>query len=173
MVDLYIRDLEAKIAQYEAIMSRCPQCKTTLSSPEAESNTASSLQTRSSRPAQQTAAKAPPATITGPSKRTAPALALSSSARSSKQLRPGSRIEIQASDLQQRTPPVPLFASSNRSDQGTEAPGPTLGHPPIIPSGRPTTRSVTSTAAGSTGQPATSPESHSGEKVSDNQRRRA
>ncbi len=151
MTDLYIKELEEKVAHYEAIMSRCPQCKTTLAIPEAESTTAASRHSRSRRSAQQLATKAPPPAITGASKGPTPASTVSSSARSSKQLQPASQTELRATALQQ----IPPAASSNRGHQTTAAPVSIAQHPELDPPDHPTTGSVTSSTKKSLGQPTT------------------
>lgn len=137
-------------------MSSCPQCKTNLPTPEAESTTRSSRHSRSSRSAQQPARKEPQPALTGPSKRPAPEPTLSSSTQSSKQLRPTSRKELQTSKSQQCTPSLPPAASSNRSHQTIEAPIPTLRHPSKILSDPPTTGCATASAANTSGPPTTS-----------------
>lgn len=154
MAGLYIKDLEKKVARYEAIISRCPQCKTILQTPEIEATTAPSRQSRSSRSAQQPAAKVPLPALTGPSERPAPASKLSLSARPSKKLDPASRTDLQASDSQQCAPPIPPAASSNQSQQNTEASFSTQPCP-LNSSDHRTTRSVTSSAADSSGKPTT------------------
>lgn len=181
MADFYIRELEGKVAHsegkvahYEAIMSRCAQCKTKLPIPEAEYLTPASRHSRSSGLVQQPAAEAPPPALIGPSKRSvpaaklpapvlsgfskrsAPASTLSSSARSSKQLHPASRIHTETSDLQQPTPSNPPSASSNPSHQTIEAPVATLRHPRRKSSDHPISRSEKSSAADPSEQPTTS-----------------
>lgn len=137
-------------------MSRCPQCKTTLPTPEVDFTAPSSRHSRSSGSAQQAAAKVPLPALTGPSKRPVPASTLFSSARSSKQLRPASRTELQVSDIQQSNSSIPAAASSNQSHQTTEAPILIVRHPPMSSSDLPTTGSIKSSTADSTGQYTTS-----------------
>ena len=151
-----LRGLEKKIAHYEAIMGKCPRCRTALPAPEAQSTAHSQPNSRASRLAQRPAAKIPPPTLTGPSKRPAPASTLSSFARSSKQLQPVSRTEPQAEDLAQYSPSNAPPASSNRSHRTTE---PTLSSPrprSTDSSDRSTTGSVTLPTGGSSGHTAAS-----------------
>lgn len=142
-------------------MSRCPQCKKTLPTPEAEPTTSSSRYSRSNRSAQQPGAKSLPSVLTDPSKQPAPATTLSSSARSSQRLRPAARTELQASVLQQPTLPVPRPASSNRSHQTAEAPISTPRRSSKNSSDHPTMGSETSSAANSSSQPATTSQTRS------------
>ena len=155
MADLYIRELEERVANYEAILSKCPQCKTTLPTPGAQSTSSSSRHSPPSRSAQQPAAKVPPV-LTSPSNRPTPASTLSSSTRSSKQLHHVSRTEQQVSDSQQYSPSIPPAVSSNRLHRTTEEPVSTLRHPSEKPSDHPTTRSVASSGVDSSGQPTAS-----------------
>lgn len=136
-------------------MSRCSRCKPNLPTPEAGSATRSLRHSRSSRSARQPAAEVPPSALTGPSKRPAPASTLSS-ARSSEKPHLASRTERQVDDQQQRTASIPPAASSNRSPKITEAPFSTLRHPPKDSSDPPTTDSITSSAADSSGKPTNS-----------------
>ena len=136
-------------------MSRCPQCKTALPAPETEPIIAASRRSRSSRSAQQPAAKAPPPALTNPSKRTAPASSGSTSTRASKQLHPTSRTEQQARDPQQCTPVVRPAASSSRSYPTREVPVSTVQHESINSSDHPTVGPVTSSTVDSLEKPST------------------
>ena len=156
MGDFYVKELEDKVTRYEAVMSRCPQCKSSLPTPEADSTGPHTRQSRSSRSAQQPAANVPPPALASPSKRPVPASTLRSSARSSKQLHPESRTEPQASSVQQITPSIPPAAQSSRSHQTREAPIASLRRPLTNSSDLPNTGSVTSSAPESTKQPTTS-----------------
>lgn len=137
-------------------MSKCPQCKTTLQTSEADSTTQSSPNSRASRSAQQPNTKVPPPALTAPSKRPAPAFTLSSSARSSKKPPPTSRAEPQASDMQQGSSLTTPAAASNRSHRNTEVPILTLRPSSINSSNHPTTGSANSLTADSSEKVTTS-----------------
>ena len=156
MAALYVKELEEKVARYEAVMSRCPRCKSTLPPPKADSTGLHTRHSRSSRSAQQPAAKVPPPAPAGPSKRSVPTSTLRSSARVSKQLHPGSRAEPQASSVQQNSLSVQSAAQSSQSHQTSEVPIAPLRRPLMNLSDDPKTGSVPSSAPESTRQPTTS-----------------
>ena len=143
MSDLYVKELEQKVARYEMIMSNCPQCKNNLPSLEVEPATVPPRQSRQSRSEQQPATEVPatlsprqsrlsrseqqPATkvpapaLIGSSKMPTSTSTLPSSAISSKQLPPQSRTQLQASDLDRVTSVIPSATRSSRSHQGSKA----------------------------------------------------
>ena len=156
MADLYIKDLKKKIAHYEAIMMKCPQCKTSLPTPEAEStDTSDSHPSGSSRSVQPPATNLPPPVLPGPANRRAPGSTLSSSAHHSKQTHPVSQTEPEASDSQQNPASTPPVTSSNRSRRPTKATVSNVQQPPTEPTHSPRTRSGKSSAADTSGQDAT------------------
>ena len=158
MASTYITELEEKIAHYEEIMSRCPQCKASLPAPEAESTAGPSRHARPSRIAQQRHAKIPPPAFTATSKQPAPAATLSPSTMPSKKLHTTSQTEVEASDVQHGGPSNPSIASSLRSHQDTEAPVSTLQQQSKLSSDDPTASHIPTLAVGPSGQPSTSSE---------------
>lgn len=157
MAELYIKELEGKVAYYEAIMRMCLQCKSSLPTfDEADSSKSSPHQSRSTRSVQQPNAELPPPGRTVPLERPPQASNISSSARSSKQLQILSRTEPQPNDVQQSTSSLPPAARSSRSNQSAKARTSSLRHPPANPSNPPTTRSATSSGTKPSRQPPTS-----------------
>ena len=137
-------------------MSRCPQCKASLPAPEVESMTASSHHTRSSRSAQQSAAKLPSSALTELSKRPTPGSTPSASAGSSHQPRNESGTDLQAKTLRQYPPPAPPVASSSRSHESTKRVVSTLQRPSTKSSDHQDTGAESSSAADSLERPTSS-----------------
>lgn len=156
MAELYIKELEKKVAHYEATMSNCSQCMTAISPQEAESTQSSSRESRPSRSAQQAAARTPLPTSTGSLKEPAPASTQRPFARFSKPLHPASRTEPQASGPKQSPPAVQQPGPSTRSNKTTEPSVQTLLQPSINPSDRPSSGPVTKSAAEPSERPTTS-----------------
>ena len=152
MTDLYVRELEEKVAQYETIMSRCPQCKQTLPSPEAEPIEPSSRQSRSHRSVQQPVEKMPPPARAGPPKRTTSTSTPASRIQSSRQLRRPSRTELQSSDVHQSVTSALPVASINRSHRPNEVPISAQRHPLINRPDQSAPSLMTSSAAESSEQ---------------------
>ena len=186
MADLYVKEIERKLAHYEAIMSRCPQCKTSLPTPEAEPAIASSRQSRSNRSGQQPNASPPPPTLTvssrqsqstrsaqhlttkplpptlaGPSNQPAPISALSSSAQASKTSQPASQKEPRVRNIEKDASTFPPAVRSGQDQQGTEARISDPRHPPRNLSSHPKTTSTKPIGSGPSREPPVSSQSRS------------
>ena len=121
-------------------MIKCPQCKTSLPIPEAEStNTSGSHSSRPTRSVQPPAASIPPLNLTDPSDRPAPASKFSLSAHHSKQNHPVSRTGPEASDSQQNPTSIPPIASTQASMSNIRQPLTELSHSSRTRSGKSST----------------------------------